>query len=151
LIALTILTFSCSLLTLLRRRADNLRASFGIRRWKTSGLAFVDGFRVLSVIVATCGIIYFFKNPLYIPDVLAKEAFFALGGCAIFMATRKSTNARHVFYILSLSLSSQLLLAFHRRAGNAYNFHGSQDLFFPFQYIHGWSTWPRRDLPWVTW
>ncbi len=87
-----------------RRRSDTLREMHGIRRWKTSWLAFADGFRALAVIVASCGSLYFFRYPVYIPDVLAKEALFALGGCMIFMISRKSQAACHAFYMISLLL-----------------------------------------------
>ncbi|MEX2729018.1 MAG: glycoside hydrolase domain-containing protein [Candidatus Sigynarchaeum springense] len=122
-----------------RRRSDNMLLGKGIKRWKTSGLAYVDAIRIVAAFVACCGLMYFFKYPLYIPEVLGKIAAFSVVGCIIAAATIKSKAWNHALYLASLGvIMINYYLLFNDAMGNAYNVYGPMDIFFPFQYIHSW-------------
>ncbi|HME53259.1 MAG TPA: glycoside hydrolase domain-containing protein [Candidatus Lokiarchaeia archaeon] len=123
-----------------RRRSDNLLERHGIRRWKVSGLAYVDGFRVLMLVVACAGIVYIFPYPVYIPDVLCKVAFFGAIGSLLATVVIKNRLASHAMYIIMLAIIIfNYIVVFLDVMQNAYNYYGIQDLFFPFQYLFGWE------------
>nr|MDO8085604.1 DUF4091 domain-containing protein [Candidatus Sigynarchaeum springense] len=123
-----------------RRRSDNLLLDKGIKRWMTSGLAYIDAFRIVGVIVACCCIVYFFKYPLYIPDVFGKVAAIGAAGCAVAALSLKSKAWNHVLYLISLVVVMlNFYLLFTDVLSNAYSVYGPMDIFFPFQYIHGWG------------
>ncbi|MBN2153516.1 MAG: DUF4091 domain-containing protein [Candidatus Lokiarchaeota archaeon] len=123
-----------------RRRSDNLLLGKGIRRWKTSGLAYVDGIRFVALCVACCGLMYFFKYPLYVPEVLGKIAAFGVVGCIVAAVSLKRAAWSHAIYLISLvAVIINYYLLFNDAMANAYSVYGSMDIFFPFQYIHSWG------------
>ncbi|NMC06891.1 MAG: DUF4091 domain-containing protein [Candidatus Lokiarchaeota archaeon] len=123
-----------------RRRSDNLRLDKGIKRWKSSGLAYVDGFRFIALAAACFGMMYFFRYPLYIPEVLGKIAAFGVPGSLIALISFKRKVWNHVLYLIFLCvIVVNYVLLLNDVLSNAYNLYGPQDVLFPFQYVHsGW-------------
>ncbi|MHA1679534.1 MAG: glycoside hydrolase domain-containing protein [Promethearchaeota archaeon] len=122
-----------------RRRSDELLKVHGVKRWKTSGLAWVDGLRIISVVLVVGVVIYFFPHVIYLPDVLFKTGLFALPGVIIQVFTRKNKIKSIAMYACSTGLMAMsAFLIFNDVIKNAYNFMETGDLVFPFTYLHGW-------------